>query len=143
MFKTVLLTVDLTHPSSWVKALPQAVEFVRASGGKLHILSVVPDFGTPWVESFFPEDFEERAVKHAADELAALVAKEVPDDIAVKQHLSFGKVHKKILRAIEKTKCDVVVMASHNPDTMSEFLIGSNADRVVRRSPVSVLVVRA
>jgi nucleotide-binding universal stress UspA family protein len=37
----------------------------------------------------------------------------------------------------------VVVMASHQPDRVREFLVGSNADRIVRRSPVSVLVVRS
>ena len=143
MFKSVLVTVDLTHKATWEKALPQAVELVRSSGGMLHILSVVPDFGTPLVEGFFPSDFEEKAVAAAAKELDALVSSEVPEDVAVKQHLSFGKIHKKILKTIDKTQCDLVVMASHAPDQVREFLVGSHADRVVRRSPVSVLVVRA
>jgi nucleotide-binding universal stress UspA family protein len=38
---------------------------------------------------------------------------------------------------------DLVVMGSEHPDSLREFLVGSNADRIVRRSPVSVLVVRA
>jgi nucleotide-binding universal stress UspA family protein len=33
-------------------------------------------------------------------------------------------------------------MGSHAPDAVREFFVGSQADRVVRRSPVSVLVVR-
>lgn len=143
MFNTVLLTVDLNAKSSWEKALPQAIELVRASRGKLHIISVVPDMGTPLVEGFFPEDFEKKAVAMASKALDALVTAEVPEDVAVKQHLAFGKIHRKVLKAIEDTKCDLVVMASHKPDRVREFLVGSNADRVVRRSPVSVLVVRA
>ena len=143
MFNTVLLTVDLNARASWEKALPQAIELVRASKGTLHIISVVPDMGTPLVEGFFPEDFEKRAVEKASNALNDLVTAEVPDDITVKQHLAFGKIHKKVLKAIEDTKCDLVVMASHKPDRVREFLVGSNADRVVRRSPVSVLVVRA
>ena len=143
MFNTVLLTVDLNAKASWEKALPQAIELVRASKGKLHIISVVPDMGTPLVEGFFPEDFEKKAVATASKALDALVTAEVPEDVAVKQHLAFGKIHRKVLKAIEDTKCDLVVMASHKPDRVREFLVGSNADRVVRRSPVSVLVVRA
>lgn len=142
MFNTVLLTVDLNARTSWEKALPQAIELVRASKGKLHIISVVPEMGSPLVEGFFPEDFEKRAIAMASKALNDLVTAEVPDDVTVKQHLAFGKIHKKVLKAIEDTKCDLVVMASHKPDRVREFLIGSNADRVVRRSPVSVLVVR-
>ncbi len=143
MFKTVLLTIDLNAKASWELALPQAVELVRSSGGRLHIMSVVPDMGTPLVEGFFPENFEERAVAAAAKALDLLVRNNVPDDIDVKQHLAFGKIHKKVLKSIEETQCDLVVMGSHKPDRVREFLVGSNADRVVRRSPVSVLVVRS
>jgi nucleotide-binding universal stress UspA family protein len=143
MFNRVLLTVDLNHSASWEKALPQAIELVRASKSKLHILSVVPDMGTPLVEGFFPEDFEKQAVAAASKALNELVEREVPDDISVKQHLEFGSIHRKVLKVIDKIDCDLVVMASHQPDRVREFLVGSNADRVVRRSPVSVLVVRA
>jgi len=143
MFKTVLLTVDLNAKASWEKALPQAVEMVRSSKGKLHIMSVIPDIGTPLVEGFFPENYEEKAIAAASTALNKLVEEHVPNDVSVKQHLAFGKIHRKVLKAIEETKCDVVVMASPKPDRVREFLVGSNADRIVRRSPVSVLVVRS
>lgn len=143
MFNCVLLTVDLNRRASWEKALPQAIELSRASGSTLHVMSVVPDMGTPLVEGFFPEDYEKKAVAAAAEALDDLVKCEVPDDIDVKQHLAFGKIHQKVLKTIEEINCDLVVMASHRPDRVREFLVGSNADRVVRRSPVSVLVVRA
>ncbi|MCX7560820.1 universal stress protein [Sulfitobacter sp. F26204] len=143
MFNCVLLTVDLNHSSSWEKALPQAVELSRASKTKLHIMSVVPDMGTPLVEGFFPEDFEARAVAAASKALDKLVSENVPEDVDVKQHLAFGKIHRKVLKTIEEIGCDLVVMASPKPDRVREFLIGSNADRIVRRSPISVLVVRA
>lgn len=143
MFNTVLLTIDLNTKASWDKALPQAVELVRASGGILHVVSVVPDAGTALVEGFFPEEFEAKSVAAAAAALDQLIRGQVPEDITVKQHLGFGKIHNKVLETIEATSCDIVVMASHKPDRVREFLVGSNADRIVRRSPVSVLVVRA
>lgn len=143
MFNTVLLTIDLNDKKSWERALPQAIELVRPSGGMLHIMSVVPDMGTPLVDGFFPPNYEEIAVAAASKALDKLVEEEVPDDVRIKQHLAFGKIHKKVLRVIEQTNCDLVVMASDPPDLMREFLVGSNADRIVRRSPVSVLVVRS
>ena len=142
MFKTVLLTVDLNEEASWAKALPQAVELVKASKGELHIMSVVPDFGSPMVEGFFPADFEEKALAKAELELETLIAEHVPKGVKATPHIAYGRIHKKVLKAIEKTDCDLVVMGSHAPDRVRVFLVGSNADRVVRRSPVSVLVVR-
>jgi len=143
MFNKILLTLDLNTPASWEKAMPQAIELARASGGELHIMSVVPDLGTPLVEGFFPLDFEKRAIAAAAKALDKIVTENVPDGITVRQHLAFGKIHKKVLKTIEEMGCDIVVMASPKPDRVREFLVGSNADRIVRRSPVSVLVVRA
>ena len=142
MFNTVLLTVDLNEEASWAKALPQAVELVKASKGELHIMSVVPDFGSPMVEGFFPADFEEKALAKAELELETLIADHVPKSVKATPHIAYGRIHKKVLKAIEKIDCDLVVMGSHAPDRVREFLVGSNADRVVRRSPVSVLVVR-
>lgn len=143
MFNKILLTLDLNTPASWEKAIPQAIELARASGGELHIMSVVPDLGTPLVEGFFPLNFEKRAIAAAAKALDKIVTENVPDGITVRQHLAFGKIHKKVLKTIEEIGCDIVVMASPKPDRVREFLVGSNADRIVRRSPVSVLVVRA
>ncbi len=143
MFRTILLTLDLNEAASWETALPQAVEMARDSGGTLHIITVVPDMGTPLVEGFFPPDFERQAVSAAAARLNDLVNEHVPDGISVKQHIGYGKIHDSVLSAVTETGCDILVMASHKPDRVREFLVGSHADRIVRRSPVSVLVARA
>ncbi|MCO4843637.1 MAG: universal stress protein [Yoonia sp.] len=56
--------------------------------------------------------------------------------------MSFGKIHKKVLATIDKTEADLIIIGAPLPDRIREFLVGSNADRVVSRAPVSVLVVR-
>lgn len=142
MFKNILVTVDLSEKNSWEKALPQAVELVRQSGGKLHVISVIHDYGMPLVSTFFPEGFREQALIKAKEALDALIDEFVPDEMNVEAHLAYGVIHDQVLQAIIAAKVDLVVMASHAPDQIREFLVGSEADRVVRRSPVSVLVVR-
>ncbi|MFT6061068.1 MAG: nucleotide-binding universal stress UspA family protein [Paracoccaceae bacterium] len=143
MFKNILLTVDLTHPESWAAAMPQAVELARVGGAILHVVSVVPDYGMPLVAGFFPDDFAHKALAKAREALKKIVADGVPADIEVRRHVAYGEIHHEVLKTIESTRVDLVVMASHAPDTVREFLVGSHADRIVRRSPVSVLVVRA
>lgn len=142
MFTNVLLPVDINHPASWSKALPVAADIVRRAGGTLHILAVLPDFGQTLVSGFFPDDFERTALVRAKAALDGFVAANAPTDIAVKGHLAHGHIHEEILKAIGATSVDLVVIASHPPDQMREMLVGSNASRVVRTSPVSVLVVR-
>lgn len=142
MYKTILLTIDVNQPASWKDALPRALELARGWGSTLHVLSVVPDYGLPVVEGFFPADFREKALRHAGEALETLMATEVPKDVTAQAHIRYGTVHDEILHAIGDLKADLVVMSSHAPDRMREFLVGSQADRVVRRSPVSVLVVR-
>lgn len=143
MYDNILLTIDLGHPASWEKAIPEAVALTRASKGKLHVLTVVPDFGNPMVSGFFPNDFKEKALTKAEAELRHIIETEVPKDVDVQEHLSYGSIHEEVLTAIDHIGADLVVMASHAPDKVREFLVGSQADRIVRRSPVSVLVVRA
>ncbi len=142
MYKRILLTIDLNHSGSWSKALPQALDLARAYGAELHVLTVVPAFQSSMVASYFPETFEAEALVTAKSSLEALIAKEVPGDSRPITHVAHGRVHEEVIKQIETLQPDLVVMASHAPDRVREFLIGSEADRVVRRSPVSVLVIR-
>lgn len=142
MYERILLSVDLTNDASWRHALPQALALARAGKAELHLVAVVPDTGTDLVAHMFPPNFRKQAIERAETEFEALIKREVPADQPVTPHLKYGRVHDEILKVIAETRADLVVMGSHAPDRMHEFLVGSQADRVVRRSPVSVLVVR-
>jgi nucleotide-binding universal stress UspA family protein len=142
MTTCILTAIDMTAEASWKIALPKAVDLARQNEAALHILYVVPDPGAAMLAEYFPADFAQKSIAKAASDLKSLVAAEVPADLGAKVHLRNGRVHEEILAAITETGADLVVMASHAPDRVREFLVGSEADRVVRRSPVSVFVVR-
>ncbi len=142
MFKNVLLAIDLNHEASWKKALPTATDLVRQSGGTLHLLAVLPDFGMSLVGSFFPPGFEKNALEKMHADLLAFAGANVSDDVNSECHLGHGHVTEQILSKAAGVGADVIVMASHPPDEVRDFLVGSNASGVVHRSPVSVLVVR-
>ncbi|MFV0492399.1 MAG: universal stress protein [Pseudorhodobacter sp.] len=142
MYSRILLSVDLTDEASWQHALPHALNLAQNSQAELHLVTVVPDTGADMVGHMFPPDFHEQAMEQAGAEFKALIAREIPAGIQITPHLEYGRVHDEILRVIEETGADLMVMGSHAPDRIREFLVGSHADRVVRRSPVSVLVVR-
>lgn len=141
MYKDILLPVDLNHESSWKKALPTALEYCKAFGANLHVMTVVPDFGLPIVAGYFPKDFESKAREGANKQLHAFVADRVPSDIKVQHIVAEGTVYGEILRVAKDVGADLILMASHRPE-LQDYLLGPNAARVVRHANISVLVVR-
>lgn len=140
MGKTVLLPVDLAAPHTWQKPLAEALLMVQG-GGVLHVATVLPDFGMSMVGAFFQQGFEQTALHQIGQTLQGWVAKHVPGAVEVHPHVLHGKVYDEILRAADKLSVDVIVMGSHRPEAR-DYLLGSNAARVVRHAPQSVFVVR-
>ncbi len=141
MYKNILLAIDLTDDSSWRKALPTAVGYCQGSGARLHLLTVVPDFGMTIVGQFFPENFAEQAIGQARRELGDLSDRHGPPDVEVERHVAPGTIYTEILDAAARIDADLVVVTAHRPQ-LKDYLIGPNASRVVRHSTRSVLVVR-
>jgi nucleotide-binding universal stress UspA family protein len=52
-----------------------------------------------------------------------------------------GKPAEEILNYAEKEKADLIVMSTHGSSGLSRWAFGSVADKVIRHSPVPVLVV--
>ena len=140
MYDTILLPIDLNESSSWEKALPVALG-QAAGGGRLHIMTVVPDFGMAIVGSFFPPEYEKKALAEADKALDKFVSDNVPAGIEVAHTVGHGTIYKDILATAGRIGADLIVMASHRPER-SDYLLGPNAARVVRHSDKSVLVVR-
>ena len=141
MFQNILLPVDLNQESSWQKALPIAVEYCNAFGAALHVMNVVPDFGSALVGSYFPEGFEKKSLEGAREQLHDFVGKHVPDGVTVQHVVGYGTVYEEILRVAREIEADLILLAAHRPE-LKDFLLGPNASRVVRHFDGSVLVVR-
>ncbi|MCF3595396.1 universal stress protein [Rhodobacteraceae bacterium LMO-12] len=139
--KTILLPIDLFHESGWEKTIDHAVSLVRVHGAKLHVLTVIPDFGMSMVASYFPKSFSENAVKETRATLEAFVQKHLPEDIDVELHVRHGTIYEQIIAMADRVDADMIVMASHRPE-MSDYLLGPNAARVVRHARRSVSVIR-
>jgi nucleotide-binding universal stress UspA family protein len=141
MYRDILLAVDLTESEAQSRAANAAVDLARNYGARLHVMTVVPDFGLPLVSGYFPRDYEKDALSAADKALHVFVGKIAPDLAEVKHIVAPGTIYKEILTYAERTRCDLIVMSSHRPE-LSDYLLGPNAARVVRHAKVSVLVVR-
>lgn len=140
MFRKVLLAVDLREPTSWIHALPAALEACRLSGGTLHVITVASEVNVQ-VASFFPADANEKLQQQAVADLHRWIVEHVPSGVEVHQIVGQGSVHREILAAAEKIDADLIVMASHKPG-LADYLLSANSAHVVRHAACSVMVVR-
>jgi nucleotide-binding universal stress UspA family protein len=141
MFRDILLTVDLAHEDSWVKALPVALDAAGASGARLHVMTVVPEVAVPVLMQTGPYDYEAKLVPVARAALEEFVRDRVPAGIEAHPIVAYGVIYREILRAAAEIPADLIVMAAHRPQP-GDFLIGSNAERVSRRAGCTVMLVR-
>jgi len=141
MFKKILLALDLGDPASYARVLPVAQDLAERHNSELHVLSVVPNYAMPIVGSFFPEDFEIKAVKAAKQTLAKVLGATARPSLAVKGHVVNGAIYDEILKGADTLGCDLIIMEAHRPE-FKDFLLGPNAARVVRHAKQSVFVVR-
>lgn len=141
MYKNILFPVDVTEHSSWKIALPVVLDLAHAFKPKLHVMTVVPQFGMSIVGQFFPSNMEDQLIKGATDALHKFTEEHIPADIPIRHVITQGTVYESIIDTAERVEADLIVMAAHRPE-LKDYLLGPNAARVVRHSTRSVLVVR-
>jgi nucleotide-binding universal stress UspA family protein len=140
--KTILVPSDFSECSD--AALRYGLELARRFNADLHLLHVVQDPVTqPWAaEGFSVPVFEvvDEWRTRAAERLAAAV----PD--ADRARVTIVSVvatpYAEILDYAAKHAVDLIVMGTHGRGGVSHLLLGSIAERVVRRAPCPVLTVR-
>lgn len=141
MFNSILIPVDLNDASSWARALPAAIQLSKPNDATVHLVCVAPSMGSNLLSGYFPDDFESKAMKATGDKLQELADEAIPKEVKQRLHVGYGAIYREILRIAEENKCDLIVMGSHHP-TLSDYLLGPNAARVVRHAEQSVMIVR-
>lgn len=140
MFSRILLAVDL-EGAAHDRLLSVATGMARLGGGRIDLMTVVPDFGMSIVGSFFPQGFERAALDKARTALDPLLERIRAEGIEAEAHIGHGPIYDEILRAANRLGCDAIVIGAHRPE-LRDYLLGPNAARVVRHAGQSVIVVR-
>ena len=140
MYKQILAAVDLDDSDSARKIIRIAADIANVYSARLHVLSVI-GAAQAVVSQYLPEGYEKMAMKRIEQDLATLVASVGLDQGEVTSSARFGDIYREILAYAEKSDVDMIVIGSHRPQA-TDFLLGTNAARVVRHSPCSVFVVR-
>lgn len=142
MFKDILLPLDLGHTNDSARLFKAAVEIAEAQGARLHVMTVVPNYGMAIVGSFFPADFEEKAIARGQQELASFIDSQPAGDTVDQKIIAHGPIYKEIVRTAKQIKCDLIIMGVGQPEVPGEYLVGHNATQVLSHAPCSVMAIR-
>jgi len=142
--KKILVPYDFSRTA--VNAYRFALDVASQSGGTVHLLNVV-ELPVLHDSLLMPVlNFEEELLKELRQKAEAnfntLLTKYKTEGVKVVHKVEFGHILKTMLEYVAKESIDVVIMGSHGVTGAREFFIGSNAEKMVRFSPVPVLIVK-
>ena len=138
---------DILLPTDGSEGVAAAAEHAGAIAERfdatVHIFSVADTrnrFESPssGVSTAVWDEAERERAEAAVEDAAAVL----PDDVTVETHIAKGVPKTEILDAIDDVGVDLVVMGTHGRTGIDHYLIGSVAEKVVRKSPVPVTTVR-
>lgn len=145
--KRILVPTDFSDQANY--ALEVAAVLARKLGAEMTILHVVVDGTMPTVqytgEMALP-DMQDRLfvlnlIEKGKQDLADLAKSGMLDGIPVHTELHVGDIYYGVKDIISTKNIDLVVMGTKGSSGFEEFIIGSNAERVVRHSVCPVLTI--
>lgn len=138
----------ILHPTDFSEnskhALKYACAFARHFGAELHLVHVIADLALvtlPPVDGYLPEGYYEDARKRAEQALAELPGEELIGDTPVVKKTLEGAAFPEIVQYAQENNIDLIVMGTHGYSGLSHIVMGSIAEKVVRKSPCPVLTV--
>lgn len=143
VMKKILVPCDFSDPA--VQAFKFAVEVAAKSRGEVHLLHVIelPAMHDSLIAPAL--SYEEAFLKEAKVQVTRDFTKmrtKWAKDIKVKSSIEYGSVTATIHQYIQENKIDLVVMGTKGATGLKELLIGSNTEKIVRKSKVPVIAVK-
>jgi nucleotide-binding universal stress UspA family protein len=137
----ILAATDFSDCSN--HALRYAYELADTFGAELHLLNVVelaagayPEFGIQ------TRDIEAGQTRNANKALEELPELKWRDKLSIQRAVLVGAPFVEIVRYAREQKIDLIVIGTHGRGAVTHMLMGSTAEKVVRKAPCPVLSVR-
>ncbi|MBA4418164.1 MAG: universal stress protein [Syntrophus sp. (in: bacteria)] len=142
MFTKILYPVDFSEHTEGI--VEYGVAIAKQFGAELHLLHVIPNLNyfTPYESFLTPENMVaiERNVESGVDKDLNSIIEKI--DIPVKKVVKTGVIFMEIIDYIKTEKIDLVVMGTHGRSGIEHILIGSVAEKIVRKAPCPVLTIK-
>lgn len=141
--KRILVPIDFSDHSK--RALNYAIPFAEHFGASIDLIYVVEPTIYPADFSFGQAGFpnvEEELRTSGANELESLIKKQIAGRVPARKVIRTGKPFYEIIEYAREAGIDLIIIATHGHSGMEQILFGSTAEKVVRKAPCPVLVVR-
>ena len=138
MFKKVLLSIDAAVPAEASELIRRASVLAGGWGAELHVCSMVPDVKMAIVGTQFDDGFEATSLAAARKEVEQMCA---AAEASAEIHVRFGTVYDQVITLADELDANLIVVGGGRED-LKDYLLGSNAARIVRHSDRSVMVLR-
>jgi nucleotide-binding universal stress UspA family protein len=140
--KKILFPCDFTENST--KILPYVLSVSEKYNSMIYLLHVVQDL-LKWGGFYIPhlslENYQKEALMYAEKAVEKVCEEQLQSCPNFQRIIVSGDPDAEILKTIEAEGIDLVIMGTHGRKGLEHAFIGSVAERVVRQSPVPVLVV--
>ena len=145
-FEKILVPTDFSETAG--EALEAAIQFGKAYGSSLHLVHAyyfeIPPAYIQTDASFMnPQDVLDPMRASAAESIAALVEKVRKAGLDADSTVILGHSSEVVLAEAERLSADLIVMGTRGLTGLDHVLLGSTAERVVRRAHCPVLTVSA
>ncbi len=140
--RKILCPVDFSPSSD--RAAVYAVGLARSLGASVvlqHVWEIPPVYPLPEGAMVFNADVVGILEKESVKRMEACVGQHAGAGVSVEGKVVEGFAAEQIVKAASELAADLVVMGTHGRRGFAHALLGSVAERVVRTSPVPVLVV--
>jgi nucleotide-binding universal stress UspA family protein len=142
-FNKILVPTDFSESAKY--ALPFAIDLARKYAASLQILHVVEPIVAPvdfaWGTYSYP-DIEKQLSSYVDESLAKIIEEQIPPEIICDSTSLHGKPWREIVSFARDQSMELIVMATHGLSGFSHALYGSTAEKIVRKAPCPVLIIR-
>jgi nucleotide-binding universal stress UspA family protein len=141
--RRILFPTDFSEHAehAWLFAL----QFAQVFAAEVHVLHVVappPRLTEAYSMNFDPEKFAAVLTAEAQTSLDRLVEGAKVRNLTFHQEVRIGVDFREIIDYARKHQIDLIVMATHGRTGLAHALVGSVAEKVVRKAPCPVLTVK-
>ncbi len=139
--KNILCPVD--HSDCSKEALKYAVSFAIKDNSKLYLLHVI-DIRTfdESINAMTPQIPDDKTLAQLKTKLLDCIPEEMRDDMDVEALVVQGIPFVEIIATAKKNDVDMIVLGSHGRTGITHMMMGSVSEKVVRKAPCPVLIVR-
>jgi len=140
----ILFPTDLSDAAAEAQAY--AFALAEKFNAELHVLSVIqdmalvsPDPNMPWL---VPASNLQEVKQSVEEALQKIPEPQWPNAKPVQRLIRIGVPFMEIIKYAKEADIDLVVVGTHGRSGLSHVLLGSVAERVVRKAPCPVLTVK-